>query len=95
MTNLEWLEKVKKADGDVDEAIKEAKKRLFADDEVIGKVIMDYRKIKALEIIAKELCLLREYKIRTPLDLNNIPDPIRKENKIKWPNLKKEVKNEI
>ena len=56
MINLEWLEKVKKADGDVDEAIEEAKKGLFVDNKAIAKVILDYRKIKALEIIAEELC---------------------------------------
>ena len=55
MTNLEWLKKVKEADGDVDEAIKKAKGALFADEEAIGKIILEYRKIKALEIIAEEL----------------------------------------
>ena len=60
MDNLEWLENVKKADGDVDEAIEKAKKGLFVDDKAIAKVILDYRKLRALEIIAEELCLLEE-----------------------------------
>ena len=55
MENIEWLEKVRKADGDVDEAIKEAKCGLLVDEKAIGKVILEYRKIKALEIIAEEL----------------------------------------
>ena len=55
MTNLEWLENVKEADGDVDEAIREAKKGLFVDKKAIGMAIMEYRKIKALEIIAEGL----------------------------------------
>ena len=40
MENLEWLEKVRKTDGD--------------------KVILEYRKIKALEIIAEELILFNK-----------------------------------
>ena len=55
MNNLEWLDKVRIADGDVDEAIKKAKMGLLIDEKAIGKVILEYRKIKALEIIAEEL----------------------------------------
>jgi len=61
MTNLEWLENVRKADGNVDGAIEEAKKGLFVD-EKIGKFIFDYRRLKALEIIAEELCKLNKNK---------------------------------
>jgi len=63
MTNLDWLNNVKKADGNVDEAIEKAKSKLFVDNEAIARVIIDYRKIKALEIIAEELILaVRELK---------------------------------
>ena len=55
MSNLEWLEKVREADGNVDEAIKEAKCGLLVDEKAIGKIILEFRKIKALEIIAEEL----------------------------------------
>ena len=61
MNNLEWLKNVKKADGDVDEVIKKAKSGLFVDEKTIGKVIIEYRKIKALEIIAEELIKCNEF----------------------------------
>jgi len=66
MTNLDWLNNVKKADGNVDEAIEKVKGGLFVDNEAIARVIIDYRKIKALEIIAEELILaVRELKTLT------------------------------
>lgn len=55
MTNLEWLEKVKKADGDVDEPLKKAIDEGSIEGNVLANIIMEYRKIKALEIIAEEL----------------------------------------
>lgn len=57
MDNLEWLNSVKKADGDVkglDKAMKKAESEL--DGEIFASVIIDFRKIKALEIIAEEFC---------------------------------------
>jgi len=66
MTNLDWLNNVKKADGNVDEAIEKAKSKLFVDNKAIARVIIEYRKIKALEIIAEELILaVRELKVLT------------------------------
>lgn len=66
MTNLDWLNNVKKADGDVDEAIEKVKSELFVDNKAIARVIIEYRKIKALEIIAEELILaVRELKVLT------------------------------
>ena len=61
MTNKEWLEKVKKDDdGTIAETIAKARKSLFADEGAISEFIMNYRKLKALEIIAEELIEFKE-----------------------------------
>lgn len=53
MDNLEWLNKVKKADGDIEKVFK---KEALEIGEIMAGVVLDYRKIKALEIIAEEFC---------------------------------------
>jgi len=55
MTNLEWLEGMKEEDKSIKKIIALCDGNIKIDD--FGYV---YRQIKALEIIAEELCLLRE-----------------------------------
>ena len=56
MTNLEWLEKIRKEDEEISE---EDEKDYWRNDNTIYMV---YRQAKALEIIAEELCLLNKNK---------------------------------
>jgi len=53
MENLEWLNGVKKADGDIDEIVRKMEGKL--DSKLMTNIRIDYRKIKALEIIAETL----------------------------------------
>jgi hypothetical protein len=62
MTNLEWLKKMKKDDEDWYKADSTKTIREFTN---------EFRKTKALEIIAEELCLLRE----KPTVINNVNFP--------------------
>jgi len=65
MTNLEWLEKIKKEDEQYLElSVGDGNKEGW---QVESQYRMKFRKMKALEIIAEELCLLRQH----PTVVNN------------------------
>ena len=51
MNNLEWLEAIKKEDDEFDNGKRDR-----------GSTEIEFRQVKALEIIAEELCLLNKNK---------------------------------
>ena len=61
MDNLEWLKSIKKTEEKIEDVIKKAQNSPLADDKVIEDFKMNYRKIKALEIIAEEFIYFNKF----------------------------------